>query len=55
MRRHIDTFCESDLAALEALLDLPDNDLADWLTGRLPIPEAVATPMLQRIKAAAGQ
>jgi len=55
VRRHIDTFCESDLVALEALLDLPDNDLADWLTGRLPIPEAVATPMLQRIKAAAGQ
>ena len=29
---------ESELAALEAVLELPDNDLADWLTGRLPIP-----------------
>ena len=24
--------------ALEAVMELPDADLADWLTGRAPIP-----------------
>ncbi|HUB11561.1 MAG TPA: succinate dehydrogenase assembly factor 2 [Acetobacteraceae bacterium] len=41
-----------ELDALEALLDLPDTDLADWLTGRRAIPEAAATPMLLRVRAA---
>ncbi len=55
VRRYMDGFSESDLAALEALLELPDNDLADWLTGRLPIPEQADTAMLRRIRKAAGQ
>ena len=41
-----------DLDALEALLEQPDTDLADWLTGRRPIPESAATPMLLRIREA---
>ncbi len=35
----IDMFTESELVALEAVMDLPDPDLADWLTGRLPMPD----------------
>ncbi len=35
----IDLFTDADLDALEALLALPDPDLADWLTGRVPLPE----------------
>jgi len=50
VRRHINAFRESELVALEALLELPDNDLADWLTGRLPIPPEADTPMLRRIR-----
>jgi antitoxin CptB len=50
VRRHIDALHESELAALEALLEIPENDLADWLTGRLPIPEEADGPMLQRIR-----
>ena len=46
----MDAFSESELAALEALLELPENDLADWLTGRLPIPPEADTPMLRRIR-----
>ncbi len=42
-----------ELAELEAILDLPDPDLADWLTGRRPIPAHADTPMLRRIRAAA--
>jgi antitoxin CptB len=55
VRRHIEGMCESELVALEALLELPDNDLADWLTGRLPIPVEVDTPMLRRIRDEAGR
>jgi antitoxin CptB len=50
VRRHIDAMPESELAALEALLELPDNELADWLTGRLPIPAEADSPMLRRVR-----
>lgn len=53
VQRHIRTFDDSELAAVEALLELPDNELADWLTGRLPIPAEVDSPMLQRVRDAA--
>jgi antitoxin CptB len=49
VQRHIGMMHESELAALEALLDLPDNELGDWLTGRSPIPSEADTPMLRRI------
>jgi antitoxin CptB len=49
-QRHMDTLSEAELAALEALLELPDNELADWLTGRLPIPPEADTPMLRRVR-----
>jgi antitoxin CptB len=48
--RHIATFDQAELAALEALLDVPENEMADWLTGRLPIPEEAETPMLRRMR-----
>ncbi len=44
---------EADVDALEAVLDLPDVELADWLTGRLPIPPGPDAPMLHAIRAAA--
>ena len=44
---------ESDIAALEVVIDLPDADLADWLSGRRPIPEDHDTPMLRRLRDAA--
>jgi antitoxin CptB len=53
VRRHVETFEEAELAALEALLEVPDNLLADWLTGRLPLPGGAST-MLRRIRDAAG-
>ena len=34
-------------------MDLPDADLADWLTGRQPIPPDADTPMLRAIRQAA--
>jgi antitoxin CptB len=50
---------DADLTAMEALLELPDPDLADWLTGRQPIPADLESlmghgvgPMLHRIRTA---
>lgn len=51
VRDHLDTLTEADIEALEALLEHPDPDLADWLTGRRPITPEHATPMLLRIRA----
>jgi antitoxin CptB len=50
VRAHLDSFTDGDLDALEDLMELPDPDLADWLTGRRPIPPDAA-PMLRRIRA----
>jgi len=55
VRRHIDAMGESDLAELEAVLEISDNELADWLTGRLPIPAEAETPLLRRLRDAAGK
>ena len=54
VRRHIEALCESELVALEELLELPENDLADWLTRRRPIPPEADAPMLRRIRDAVG-
>ena len=49
VRDHLATFAVAELDDLESLLQLPDTDLADWLTGRRPMPPAAA-PMLRRIQ-----
>ena len=50
VRTHIDMFSHDELDELEALLELPETALADWLTGRQPTPEELQTPMLLRIR-----
>ena len=51
VRQHLETLTEADIEALEILLERPDPDLADWLTGRRPIAPKDATPMLLRMRA----
>ena len=51
VRRHLATLTERDMDALETVMDLPDADLADWLTGRRAIPPAADSPTLQAIRA----
>ncbi len=51
VRRHIGAMPESEMDALEQVMDLSDADLADWLTGRRPIPQDVNSPTLQAIRA----
>jgi antitoxin CptB len=50
VRAHVADLTDADLDALEAVMELPDNDLADWLTGRVPIPPQEETPMLRRMR-----
>ncbi|WP_291295044.1 succinate dehydrogenase assembly factor 2 [Elioraea sp.] len=42
---------EAALDDLEAILELPDVDLFDWLTGRRAVPQEVASPLLARMVA----
>ena len=51
----LDGFTEPELTALEALLELPDIDLADWIAGRRPIPPGVHEPLLRAMREAAGR
>jgi antitoxin CptB len=55
VHRHITEFDDAEIAALETLLELPDNDLADWLTGRAPIPQEADSALLRRVRDAAGK
>ena len=48
-------FTDPELDALEEILEMPDVDLADFLTGRRPIPPESDSPMLRRIRDAAGE
>ena len=49
VRAGIAAFSDAELAELEAIMELPDVDLADWLMGRRPIPLECDTPMLRAI------
>lgn len=55
VEKRIQTMTEAEMDALEEIMELPDVDLADWLTGRLPIPPHADSEMLRAMKAAAGQ
>jgi antitoxin CptB len=53
--RRIDLFTDAEMTALEDVLELPDTDLADWLTGRLPIPPEDDSATLRALRDAAGE
>jgi antitoxin CptB len=46
---------EAQLTEIEALMELPDPELADWLSGRRPIPDEINSEMLRDMRAAAGR
>jgi antitoxin CptB len=50
VKAHLTELTETDLDGLEAVMEMPDTDLADWLTGRSPIPAEEETPMLRRMR-----
>lgn len=53
VRNRLDRFTPEELDALEQVMELPDAVLADWLTGRMPIPPDVDGPMLRAMRDAA--
>lgn len=53
--RRIAQFTDAEIDALEMILDLPEPDLADFLTGRRPIPPESDSPMLRAMRKAAGR
>jgi antitoxin CptB len=50
VRAHLDSLTDADIDALEMVMEIPDTDLADWLTGRVAIPPEEETPMLRRMR-----
>lgn len=46
-------FSDAELDEIEEILELPDVDLAEWLTGREPIPAGMDRGMLRRMREAA--
>ena len=53
VRRHIATLGVGELDELEAILEMSDVDLTDWLSGRRAIPPESRGPLLDRIIAEA--
>ena len=49
--RHIASFTPDELTQVEAVMELLDVDLADWLSGRRAIPPEADSPMLRRMVA----
>jgi antitoxin CptB len=53
--RNLAAFSEAELAEVEAVLELPDVDLSDWLSGRREPPPHLRTPMLERMAIECGE
>ena len=49
-RKYIDGMDDEALDALEAVMEHPDAELADWLTGRKPVPAEAESDMFHRIR-----
>ena len=43
-------FDEQSMASFEALLEVPDPDLYNWITGTAEIPAPYDTPLLRRLR-----
>ena len=53
VKANIAAMGEAELDELEAVMEFPDAELADWLTGRIPVPGHADSPMFRRIREAA--
>ena len=47
---HIGGFNEAEIASLEALMELPDPDIYNWIIGAAVPPDDVDMPLLLRIR-----
>lgn len=47
---HVEELDEERVDEFERLLDINDDrEVLDWITGRAPVPEAFATPVMTRL------
>lgn len=49
VERHVASFTDEDIVAIERLLDESDNDLVNWILGREPVPNDRASSVLKRM------
>jgi succinate dehydrogenase assembly factor 2 len=52
-RRELDTLSEDELSAFDALLQQPDPDVFNWITGKVDVPEELVGqigPLTQRLQ-----
>ncbi|MGU3494857.1 succinate dehydrogenase assembly factor 2 [Xanthobacteraceae bacterium A53D] len=47
---HIETLTEDEVTAFEQMLLIEDPDLFNWVSGSIPAPDDVATPLFRRIQ-----
>lgn len=47
--RHIDTFSDAEIADLERIMDIPDQDMLSWATKQADVPPEHLSPLLTRI------
>src|SRR3546814_6803299 len=43
--RYLETFDAAELSAYERLLDYPDPEIFDWVSGRVPLPVELESPV----------
>lgn len=48
---HVDGLDAAGLSDLEALLEVPDQDILAWIIGGAPVPEAARSPVVERLLA----
>ena len=48
-------FTEAEITRLEVIMEMPDPVLADWLTGRSPVPAEFEEPVLRAMVDARGK
>lgn len=48
--RHLTTLSHAELDQLEALMDCPETDLASWILGIWPVPEAWNTTLMHQLQ-----
>ncbi len=53
VRARLDAFSATELDEIERVMETPDVVLADWLTGRVPIPPDADCPILRAMRQAA--
>ena len=47
--RHLQSFDGADLDGLDAIMDIPDQEMLAWATGQAPVPPELDSALLRRI------